>query len=216
MPTPKAVVIVDDHPLVREGIALRLDLSEEFRVVGQAETEDEAVAVIEKLKPFLATVDIALKAGDGISLLRRIKKKSPETRCLVVSGFPAGLYAERCLRAGAAGYLDKHDSGEHLMDALHTLAEGRRYISPDLAEQLLVMALDGCRETDDPIERLSPRELEVLRLIGEGLPSSKIAKRLHLSTHTIDTHRENIKRKIGIKSAAELARFAVTWLLEQP
>lgn len=215
MPAPQTVVIVDDHPLVREGIALRLELFPEFEVVGQAGSEDEAIALIKKVKPALATVDIALKSGDGVALLRQIKNGSPQTRCLVVSGFQDGLYAERCVRAGAFGYLNKQDSSEHLVDALRTIAAGKRYISPELADHLLTMALDGCKDTENPVERLSSRELEVFRLLGEGLSSSKIAERLFLSTHTVDTHRENIKRKLGITSAPELARYAVTWLLEQ-
>lgn len=215
MSQPATIVIVDDHPLVREGIALRLELFPEFSVVGQAATEEEAIALIKQWKPALATIDIALKSGDGVSLLREIKRYSPQTRSLVISGFQEGLYAERCLRAGASGYLNKQDSSEHLVDALRTLKAGKRYISHDLADHLLTMSLDGCKETDDPVSRLSCRELEVLRLIGNGLTSGAIAERLFLSTHTIDTHRENIKRKLGISSAPELARYAVTWLLDQ-
>lgn len=194
---------------------MRLELYPEFQVVGQAGTEDEAVALVKRLKPDLITVDIALKSGDGLSLLREIKKHSSKTKSLVVSGFQEGLYGERCLRAGAAGYLHKQDSSEHLVDALRTIASGKRYISPELADHLLTMSLDGCKETDEPVSRLSARELEVFRMIAEGLTSSQIADKLLLSTHTIDTHRENIKRKLGISSAPELTRYAVTWLLDQ-
>lgn len=194
---------------------MRIGLCSEFRVVGQAGTEEEAVALIKRLQPDIATVDIALKVGDGVSLLREIKKRSAHTRCLVISGFQERLYAERCLRAGAVGYLNKQNSSEHLIEALQVIASGKRYISPEMADHLLTMSLDGCKETEDPIERLSSRELEVYRMIGEGLSSHTIADRLLLSTHTIDTHRENIKRKLGIKSAPELSRSAVTWLLGQ-
>jgi DNA-binding NarL/FixJ family response regulator len=192
-----------------------LELYPEFQVVGQAATEDEAVALIKRVKPNLATVDIALKVGDGVSLLRAIKQCSPQTKSLVVTGFQERLYAERCLRAGAVGFLNKQDSSEHLIEALRTILSGKRYISSSLAEHLLTISLDGNKETEDPITRLSTRELEVFRLIGEGMSSGSIADQLFLSTHTIDTHRENIKRKLGITSAPELARHAVTWLLSQ-
>lgn len=209
------IVIVDDHPLVREGIALRLTLFPEFEIVGQAESEDEAIAVIKKSQPDVATVDISLKAGDGIGLLKQIKQFSPHTKTLVVTSFQEAVYGERCLRAGALGFLNKQESSQHLVDAIRSVSAGDRYISPWLTQRLISISLTGSSSVEDPLQRLSARELEILRLISEGLTSGRIAERLIISPHTVDTHRENIKRKLGLDSAAELTRYAVQWMLEQ-
>jgi DNA-binding NarL/FixJ family response regulator len=209
------IVIVDDHPLVREGIALRLGLIPDFEIVGQAESEDEAVALIKSTQPDVATVDISLKTGDGLSLLRQIKHFSPHTKTLVVTSFQESVYGERCLRAGALGFLNKQESSQHLIDAVQSVSSGERYLSPWLTQRLISMSLSGAGQVADPLERLSSRELEILRLIGEGLTSGRIADQLIISPHTVDTHRENLKRKLGLSTAAELTRYAVQWLMEQ-
>jgi DNA-binding NarL/FixJ family response regulator len=206
-------VIVDDHPLVREGIGLRLSLVPDFKIVGEAASEDEALKLIKSLKPALAIVDLSLQSGDGLSLLNQIKSQSPATRTLVLSGFQESLYAERSLRAGASGYLNKQEANRDLVDAVRTVLSGKRYISPWLAERLVTLSLDGSPQEDDPVDRLTTRELEVFRKIGEGMTSGMIADCLIVSKHTIDTHRENIKRKLGLQNAAELTRAAVHWVL---
>ena len=211
--SPATIVIVDDHPLVREGVTLRLSMYPEFSIVGEAAGEDEALRVVKTLRPDLAIVDISLQNGDGLSLLGKIKSQSSHTRTLVLSGFQESLYAERCLRAGASGYLNKQESNNNLIDAARTVVSGKRYISPWLAERLVNLSLGGSAREDDPVDRLTTRELEVFRKIGEGMTSGMIAENLILSKHTVDTHRENIKRKLGLQNAIELTRAAVQWVL---
>jgi DNA-binding NarL/FixJ family response regulator len=133
---------------------------------------------------------------------------------LVSSGFQESLYAERSLRAGALGYLNKQDSGEKVIEAIRTVLRGERYVSPEITQRLVSQALGTKGESKDPIDLLTDRELEIFRMIGQGKTSAAIAEDLFLSSHTIDTHRENIKRKLGLKNASELNRQAVQFLLE--
>jgi DNA-binding NarL/FixJ family response regulator len=211
---PARILIVDDHPMVREGMTLRLSAHPDLDVCGEAAGEDEALELVRLTEPDLVIVDISLGQGHGLDLVKRIKAKYPVVKVLVVSGFDESLYAERALRAGAAGYLDKRQSGAKVIEAVRAILAGNRYMSPELAERLVSQALGGRDMVDDPILRLTDRELEIFRLIGSGLTSGAIAGQLHLSTHTIDTHRENIKRKLGTPNAAELNRRAVQWVLE--
>jgi len=211
---PARILIVDDHPLVREGLATRISLQPGLEVCGEAATEDEAIALVGHTGPDLVLVDIALKSGHGIELVKHIKLRHPTVKTLVVSGFQESLYAERALRAGALGYLNKQESNEKVIDAIRTVLRGERFVGPDVSRRLINQALGGADATTPPLERLTDRELEIFRMIGEGLTSGTIAERLFLSPHTIDTHRENIKRKLGLKTAGELSRAAVQWLLE--
>ena len=208
------ILIVDDHPLVREGLAMRISLHSDLEVCGEAETEDEALALVKQTGPDLVLVDISLKSGHGIELIKRIRALDPAVKMLVVSGFQESLYAERAFRAGALGYLNKQESNEKVIEAIRTVLAGERFLSPEISRRLINQALGASDVTKTPIERLTDRELEIFRMIGEGLTSSAIANRLFLSTHTIDTHRENIKRKLAVSTAAELSRAAVQWLLE--
>jgi DNA-binding NarL/FixJ family response regulator len=146
--------------------------------------------------------------------MKRVKASYPNIKMLVSSGFQESLYAERSLRAGALGYLNKQDSGEKVIDAIRTVLRGERYVSPEITQRLVSQALGNKNESKDPIDLLTDRELEILRMIGKGQTSGAIANDLFLSSHTIDTHRENIKRKLGLKNAAELSRRAVQFVLE--
>lgn len=211
---PARILIVDDHPVVREGMSLLLSTQRELTVCGEAATEDDGLKLVKKTNPDLVIVDIGLTKGHGIELIKRIKESHPKVKMLVVSGFQESLYAERSIRAGALGYLNKQESTEKLIDAIRIVLRGERYLSETLKHRIVSQALGGCKETDTPIEQLTDRELEVFRMIGQGLTSGVIASRIHVSTHTIDTHRENIKRKLGAKNAAELTREAVRWVLE--
>jgi DNA-binding NarL/FixJ family response regulator len=212
--TPARILIVDDHPLVREGLASRIALHPDLEVCGEAASEDQAIALVAQTCPDLVLVDIALQSGHGIDLVRQIRKRHPAVKMLVVSGFQESLYAERSLRAGALGYLNKQESNEKVIDAIHTVLRGERFVGADLSRRLINQALGSADGTKHPTERLTNRELEIFRMIGEGLASGMIAETLFLSPHTIDTHRENIKRKLGLSSAGELSRAAVQWLLE--
>lgn len=211
---PVRILIVDDHPSVREGLALRISLHADLEVCGEAESEEQAMTLVKQLKPDLVLVDISLKSGHGLELIKRIRAMDPVVKMLVISGFQESLYAERACRAGAMGYLNKQESSEKMIEAIRTVLAGERFLSPEISRRLISQALSSSDRKKTPIEQLTDRELEIFRMIGEGLSTSLIASRLFLSTHTIDTHRENIKRKLSINSAAELSRAAVQWLLE--
>lgn len=200
--------------MVREGLRMRISAFPDLEVCGEATTEEEAIDLLKSSEPDLIIVDISLKCGHGIELIKRVKSLNSNVKMLVSSGFQESLYAERALRAGALGYLNKQDSGEKVIDAIRTVLRGERYVSDEITQRLVSQALGNRNENKNPFDLLSDRELEVLRMIGNGQTSGKIASQLLLSTHTIDTHRENIKRKLGLKNAAELSRVAVQFLLE--
>ena len=208
------ILIVDDHPLVREGLTMRISHQSDLQVCGEAESENEALALVKQTNPDLVLVDISLKSGHGIELIKQIKWKYPAVKMLAVSGFQDSLYAERALRAGALGYLNKQQSNEKVIEAIRCVLGGQRYLSPEMTRRLVAQSLESQDKKKAPIDNLSDRELEIFRMIGGGLKSSAIANQLLLSTHTIDTHREKIKRKLGLINAAELSRAAVQWVLQ--
>lgn len=211
---PARLMVVDDHPLVREGIAARMATETDLEICGEAETEEEAFAMSKELMPDLIIVDISLRTGNGIDLIKRIHAIHPTMKMVVVSMFQESIYAERALRAGAMGYLNKRESDVNLLSAIRTVLGGQRYVSDVITRQLVDHALNHDGKVQNPIERLTDRELEIFRLIGQGLSSGAIADQLFLSSHTIDTHRENLKRKLGVKNAAQLNRQAMIWTLE--
>lgn len=211
---PFKILIVDDHPMVREGLTLRISNHSDLEVCGEAASEDEAMELVKQTKPDLMIIDITLKNGHGLELAKQVKSRYPSVKMLVVSGFQESLYGERALRAGAMGYLNKQESNEKVIEAIRIVLKGERFVGPELTRRLVARALDGRDQAKDSIELLTDRELEIFRMIGEGQGSSVIASQLVLSTHTVDTHRENIKRKLGLSNAAELSRAAVQWLLE--
>ncbi len=212
--SPKKILIVDDHPSVRDGLSLRIALHSDLEVCGEADSEDEAYDLVKQSEPDLVLIDISLKSGNGIDLIKRVHSYNPDIKMLVVSGFQESLYAERACRAGALGFLNKQESSARLIEAIRTVLAGERFLSPALSRRLINQSLGVRDKSKSPIENLTNRELEIFRLIGEGLTSGAIAERLILSPHTIDTHRENIKRKLNIRNAAELSRAAVQWILE--
>ena len=213
-PKRARILIVDDHPMVREGMAMRISAQPDLEVCGEAASEEEAFQLVPQAEPDLMLIDISLKSGHGIELVKRVASHHPNVKMLVVSGFQESLYAERALRAGALGYLNKQESNTKVIEAIRQILAGNRYISEAVSRQLVAQALGTRDQGSNPIEQLSDRELEIFRMIGEGLTTGAIANKLHLSTHTIDTHRENLKRKLGAKNAAELSRQAVQWVLE--
>jgi len=208
------IVLIDDHPLVRLGVRLQLSTCSDLHVCGEAGSNAEAVQLVAEHQPDLVILDIALKDGLAVQLVKQIRTRHPSVKVLVLSGFEESLYGERILRAGASGYLNKQEAASELLRAVRTVLQGNRYVSTDLSRRLISKALGSAEVVKDSIELLTDRELEVFRMIGVGLTSSAIASRLHLSTHTIDSHRENIKRKLGARDGAELNRRAVQWVLE--
>ncbi|MGD2218050.1 MAG: response regulator transcription factor [Gemmatimonadales bacterium] len=210
------IVLVDDHALVRRGLAEMIDRESDLEVCGEAADVSEALDLIETAEPELAIVDITLKEGSGLELIKQIKLRYPAVRMLVLSMHDEKIYAERALRAGATGYLNKEEPADKVIEAVREVLAGRIYLSGQMADRILQRLVD--RESDlerSPIDALSDRELEVLELIGRGLTTSQIAKELHLSRKTVDTYRENLKAKLQLSTAAELVRFAVAWTLDQ-
>ena len=173
-----------------------------------AATEEEGVTVITEQCPDLVLVDISLKSGNGIELIKRVRARNTCVRFLAISAYKESLYAERALRAGALGYLNKQETNEKLIEAIRTVLRNERFLSEELKTKLVTSALGNTTVAQDPIDRLSDREKEIFRLIGEGLTTGLIAEQLFLSTHTIDTHREHIKRKLNVSTANELSRLA--------
>jgi DNA-binding NarL/FixJ family response regulator len=212
---PTRVLIVDDHPAVREGLAVRIGSQPDMEVCGEAADLADALNLIKTAHPDVAVIDIQLKSGDGLDLVKRIKARDDSVRMLVWSVYPERLYAERALKAGALGYINKEQTTGRIVEALRRVREGKVYLSEEMAQLLLcrtVGATGSLREA--PVDSLSDRELEVFRLIGEGLATGDLAKRLHLSRHTVDTHRQRIKEKLKLANAAELTQAATRWVLE--
>lgn len=212
----RKVYVVDDHPLVRKGLGAVIDGEPGLELCGSAEDSAEAMAGIQRTDPDLVLVDITLKSGNGIELIKQITAVRPEMKILVSSFHDESIYAERAIQAGAGGYLNKETSTEELIDAMYKVLEGRLALSPEMTESLLQRKLRGEEEsTGDAVDRLSDRELEVFELLGEGLSTRRVAERLKLSVKTIDSHRDNIKQKLDIQDANELIRRAVYWTVER-
>ena len=208
------MVIVDDHPMMRDGLTMRITELPGWEVCGVAATEDEGVDLIAEQCPDLVLVDISLKSGNGIELIKRVRTRNPSIKFLAISAYKESLYAERALRAGALGYLNKQETNEKLIEAIRTVLKGERFLSEELKAKLVAAALGNTPMEQDPFDRLSDREKEIFRLIGEGLTTGAIADQLFLSTHTIDTHREHLKRKLNVNTAAELSRMAFHAMLD--
>ena len=213
-PKIKKVLIVDDHPLIREGLASRVSSQPDLEVCGEAASANEALERVKATNPDLAIIDIQLVESSGIELIREIKDRFPSVKMLVISAYDDSLYAERALRAGALGYLNKRLCQKNILEAVRAVLDGRRYVSEEMTQRLVSLAVSGGDPTfSDPVQSLSDRELEVFQMIGQGLKSSAIANRLFLSVHTIDSHREKIRHKLGLRNGNELMQRAVQWVL---
>jgi|SRR2546430_227377 len=212
-PEAKRIVIVDDHPLFRKGLEQLIHSDSAFAVCGEANNASEAMEVIRKLHPDLAIVDLSLPGANGIELIKNIRAEFPKLPILVLSMHDESLYALRALRAGAEGYVMKHEAMANVIQAIHEVFNGRPYLSPAMAAQVITkFAHRGSQSEADAVERLSDRELEILELIGKGKEVRQIAKRLHLSPKTVETHRAHIKEKLNLQNARQVARFAVQWV----
>ena len=211
---PKArVLVVDDHPLVRQGLVQFINQQEDLVACGEAATHAEALTALSASLPELLMLDLRLKEGDGLEFLKAIKSQFPDLRVLVLSQFEEGLYAERCLRAGASGYVMKEQASEDVLGAIRTVLAGRIYVTPDLNARLLQRLI---AEKPLPGEmnfgNLSDRELQVLQLLGSGDGNREIARQLRLSVKTVETYRENLKRKLSLPNADELVYYARKWV----
>jgi DNA-binding NarL/FixJ family response regulator len=200
---------------VRDGLRYSIERQFDLEVCGEAERIDEGFALFKELNPDLTIVDILLRDGSGMDLVRKIKGHRNTAKVLVFSSYDESSYAHRSLRAGADGYLNKLAPREQVLEAVRTVLGGKRYLSRKLTEQLVRQAVTGATAVNsDPTDLLSNREMDVFRLIGQGKTTGAIARKLILSPHTVDTHRERIKGKLGLKNSGELIREAVKWSLE--
>ncbi len=212
---PAKVLIVDDHPVVREGLAMLIARQPDLEVCGEAADVAEAVRQAAATNPDVAVVDIGLQSGNGLDLIRRLKAHDNELRILVWSMFGERLYAERSLRAGALGYITKEQATDQIIDAIRKVREGRVYLSTAMSERLLMSAV-GASSGQSSIERLSDRELEVFRLMGNGKDTKEVAEIMHVSAKTVETYQGRIKEKLNLKSGRELVQRAAQWLSAGP
>jgi DNA-binding NarL/FixJ family response regulator len=213
LPDTKRIVVVDDHPLFRKGLQEMIHSDGTFAVCGEAGDSAKGMEVIRQLHPDLAIVDLSLPGANGIELIKNIRAEFPKLPILVLSMHDESLYALRALRAGADGYVMKHEAMANVIHAIREVFHGRPYLSPAMAAQVITKFASRQVEGEvDAVERLSDRELEILELIGKGNEVRQIAKLLHLSPKTIETHRAHIKDKLDLKNSREVARFALQWL----
>ena len=212
-PEAKRIVIVDDHPLFRKGLEELISSDDSFAVCGEADNAAEAMEVIRKLNPDMTIVDLSLPGANGIELIKNIRAEFSSLPVLVLSMHDESLYAVRALRAGADGYVMKHEAMANVIHAIREVFNGHPYLSPAMAAQVITKFAHRQAEGEtDAVERLSDRELEILELIGKGNEVRQIAKLLHLSPKTVETHRAHIKDKLDLKNSREVARFALQWL----
>jgi DNA-binding NarL/FixJ family response regulator len=213
---PKQLFILDDHPMMREGLAQIINNETDLTVCGEAGTGREGVELVCRLKPDLLLADISLPDKSGLEVIKDLLALLPDLTVLVISMHDESLYAVRVLRAGARGYIMKQEGGRKLMEAIRRVLNGQVYVSEKISASILESFSGRRTETmRPPIEKLTDREFEVLQLLGEGKGTQDIADQLHLSGKTIEAHRANIKRKLQLKTASELIRYAVRWVETQ-
>lgn len=212
----KRILIVDDHPMMRQGLGQLIGAEPDLVVCGEAEDAGRALDAIGTLKPDLVLADISLPGKNGLELIKDFQAIQPGLPVLVISMHDESLYAERVLRAGGRGYIMKQEGGKKLMQAMRHVLEGKIYVSEKISAGILE-TLSGHRPGAEgsAVEKLTDRELEVFQLIGQGKGTSDIAGVLHLSVKTVDVHRANIKAKLKLNSASELIRYAVRWTESQ-
>jgi DNA-binding NarL/FixJ family response regulator len=209
----KRILIVDDHPIVREGLVQQLNREPDLTVCAQASNASHALAAVEEHKPDLVLVDINLPGRSGLELIRDIRTVAPNLPMLVLSMHDESVFAERVLRAGGRGYVSKEAGGDKLLQAIRRVFSGQIYVSETVSTRLLD-SLSGqhSARTVSPVEQLTDRELEVFTLIGLAKETKEIARRLNMSGKTVEAHRAAIKRKLKLKTGPELTRHAVLWV----
>jgi DNA-binding NarL/FixJ family response regulator len=208
----KMVFVVDDHPIVRQGLALLINQEPDLAVCGAAEEMQSALAAIHAVRPDILIVDISLNGPDGLELLKTVRLTMPRLPVLILSMHDESLYAERALRAGANGYIMKQEATEKVLVALRRILSGEIYVSDRIASSMMRHYVRGANLSEhSSISELTDRELEVFRLIGEGHGTRQIAEALHLSVKTVESYQAHIKEKLSLRSARELVQHAVQW-----
>lgn len=209
----KKVFLVDDHPIVRQGMAQLIEQESDLFVCGEAEDAPQALQGIEKNQPDVVLVDISLKSTSGVDLIKDLKIRHPRLPVLVLSMHDESFYAERVLRAGARGYVTKEEATEKVLTAIRQVLRGEVYLSDRMAARMLSKLVNGSGERGtSPTDRLTDRELQIFECIGRGLGTREVAQRMHLSVKTIESHRANIKRKLNLDNATQLLQHAIQWV----
>jgi DNA-binding NarL/FixJ family response regulator len=214
----RKVFVVDDHPIIREGLAQMINREPDLTVCGDAQEMHSALQSISTLKPDILIVDISLNGPDGLDLLKSIRGKDPALPVLILSMHDESIYAERALRAGANGYIMKQEATERVLVALRRILNHEIYVSDRIANKMLQLLAGGAGKRASyrsPLDDLSDRELEVLRLIGEGHGTRQIAEELHLSIKTVESYQGHLKEKLGLKNSRELVQYAIQWMIRK-
>lgn len=212
----RRVLLVDDHPAIRRGIAALIGDEPDLTICGDASTAPAALEAMRQLNPDLAVIDISMPGTNGVELIKLMLAERPNLQILMLSMHDESIYALRALRAGAKGYVMKGEALECLLAGLRKVGDGEIYVSPKLGDRLIFKAIQSSAAgVASPVDKLSDRELEVLRLLGKGFGTRKIAEELSLSVKTVETHRAHIKDKLGFKEAGEMVRFAIDWGIQE-
>jgi DNA-binding NarL/FixJ family response regulator len=208
----RRVLIVDDHPIVRQGLRQIMEHEEDLMVCGEAETVQDATAAIRDLCPDAVVADLSLKQGDGIELVRYVRTHFPKLPILVLSMHDEVIYAERILSAGANGYIMKQAASEQFLVSLRRVLDGGIYVSEAVGNSMIKkIAAGGGYTSGNPVDRLSTRELQILHMIGKGMSTRETAHALNLSIKTVESHRQRVKRKLNLSTGAQLVQYAVNW-----
>jgi DNA-binding NarL/FixJ family response regulator len=208
----RRVLIVDDHPIVRQGLRRIMENEEDLIVCGEAETARDARSAIKELTPDVMIADISLKQSDGIELVRDVRAHHPQLPILVLSMHDETIYAERMLSAGANGYIMKQAASEQFLVSLRRVLDGGIYVSEAVGNNMIQkFAAGGSYISANPIDRLSNRELQILHMIGKGMSTRETAESLNLSIKTVESHRQRIKRKLNLNTGTQLVQYAVNW-----
>jgi len=212
----KTVLVVDDHPLMRQGLALLINQQQDMQVCGEAEEAQAAMHAIAQLRPDIMILDISLSGPDGLELLKNIRASNPDLPVLILSMHDEAIYAERSLRARANGYIMKQEATEKVLVAVRRILNGEVYLSERMSNKMLQQYIGGAPSMiQSRIASLSDRELEVFRLIGEGRATREIAEELHLSIKTVETYQAHIKEKLSLRSGRELIQHAIQWKINE-
>jgi DNA-binding NarL/FixJ family response regulator len=205
------ILLVDDHPLVREGLANLIHQQPDLKVCGEAAGEPEALQLIGSVQPDVAVVDLSLESGSGLELIKSIKAMHPTVAMLALSMHEESLYAERAIRAGARGYLMKREAAKKVIQGIRAVQVGQLFVSEKIAALMAERFVDGKAMPASPVEQLSNRELEVFQLLGRGQSTRQIADHLHVGFKTVQAYCARIKEKLGLANATELLRAAMHW-----
>jgi len=215
-PARKKILLIDDHPMMRAGLAQLINRQPDMCICAEAGQPSEAFALLSRIQPDIVLTDLTMPGRAGLEFIKDLVALASDLPILVISMHDEVVYAERCLRAGASGYIMKESGSENLLAALRAVIAGQRYVSPRVSESILRnLSARKPRGSDSPIQALTDREFEVFQLVGNGKSTREIATQLHLSSKTVDVHRAHIKEKLGLRDVTALVRYAVRWLETQ-